>query len=332
MTATEEATVPVGAISPASARPGAARPVRPAGRRVPIGPRTLPYLLFLPALVAILGLLGWPIVQMIGISFRRLDLRELVTGKLVWVGFDNYTSALGDPEFWTITVRTVVFTAVVVGATLLSGVLVALLMRHLGSVVRMIVQVTLVLAWAVPIVAATTVFQWMFDQQYGILNKTLDRLGFHGFIGYSWLSTGASTLAVIGLLIVWQAVPFVAFTVYAGLLGVPREHYEAAGMDGASAWQTFWAVSWPAIRPILTMTAFLSVLWDFNVFAQVWAIRQGGPDGGSTTLPVYLYLKGIAGSHFGAASAVAMVMMLFLLVITARYVQLLVRSKEAELS
>src|SRR3982074_1879479 len=146
---------------------GAARQNR--GGRPPIAERTLPYLLLLPALATILFLLGWPIVQMIGISFRKLDLRELVTGKLALVGFNNYAIALTDPEFWTITVRTLVFTAVVVGGTLLIGLLIAVLMRHLGPVVRVLVQVTLVLAWAVPVIAATTVFQWVFDQQYGIL-------------------------------------------------------------------------------------------------------------------------------------------------------------------
>jgi N,N'-diacetylchitobiose transport system permease protein len=250
----------------------------------------------------------------------------------VWVGFDNYTQALSDPQFWEITIRTLVFTAALVIGTLLVALFVALLMRHLNPVVRVVLQVTLVLAWATPVIATTTVFQWIFDQQYGILNKTLDRLGFHGFIGYSWFSTGASTLTVIGLLILWQAVPFVAFTLYAGLIGVPKEQYEAAGIDGASAWQTFWAVSWPAIRPILTMVTFLSVLWDFKVFGQVWAIRQGGPDGGSTTLPIYLYLKGVAGSHFGAAAAIATLMLLVLVALTARYVQLLVRTQEGDIS
>lgn len=320
--------MPAGATPPASPRVSA-----PARRgRGKIGERTVPYLLILPALVSILVLLGWPTIQMLGISFRELDLRELVTGKTVWVGFANYTATLTDPEFWTITLRTVLFTAAIVVTTLLLALATALLMRQLGPVVRVILQVTLVLAWATPVVAATTVFQWMFDQQYGILNKTLDKLGFHSFIGFSWFSTGTSTLSVVGLLILWGAVPFVAFTLYAGLIGVPKEQYEAAGMDGASAWQAFWAVSWPAIRPIMTMMGFLSVLWDFKVFAQVWAIRQGGPDGGSTTLPISLYLKGIAGSHFGAASAIATLMLIILTLLTARYIQLLVRSKEADLS
>jgi N,N'-diacetylchitobiose transport system permease protein len=328
MTATKDVSMPAGATPPASARVAPRRPWRPSR----IGERIAPYLLILPALVAILVLLGWPTLQLLGTSLRKLDLRELVTGKMVWVGFANYTEALSDPQFWEITVRTLGFTAAVVIGTLLVALFVALLMRHLNPVVRVVLQVTLVLAWASPVIATTTVFQWMFDQQYGILNKTLDRLGFHGFIGFSWFSTGASTLTVIGLLILWQAVPFVAFTLYAGLIGVPKEQYEAAGIDGASAWETFWAVSWPAIRPIMTMVTFLSVLWDFKVFGQVWAIRQGGPDGGSTTLPIYLYLKGVAGSHFGAAAAVATLMLLVLVALTARYIQLLVRTKEGDIS
>ncbi|MEU5258770.1 sugar ABC transporter permease [Amycolatopsis sp. NPDC021455] len=327
MTATANVTMPAGELPPAS--PRAARAGK--RRRGRLGDRLLPYLLLLPALAAILVLLAWPLIQVIGISLRKLDIGELMSGKAVWVGLDNYTNTLADPEFWTITVRTLVFTAALVAATILGGLLLAVLMRHLGPVVRTILQVTLILAWATPVIATTTVFQWIFDEQYGILNKTLDRLGFSGFIGFSWFSSGASTLTVIGLLIVWQAVPFVTFSLYAGLVGVPQEQYEAAGMDGAGPWQTFRAVTWPSIRAITTMVTFLSVLWDFNAFAQIWAIREGGPDGESTTLAVVLYLKGIAGNHFGAASAIATLMLILLALITGRYIQLLVRTPEGDL-
>ncbi|GAB3144308.1 carbohydrate ABC transporter permease [Amycolatopsis sp. NPDC004378] len=327
MTATANVTMPAGATPPASPRDARAKK----RRRGRFGDRVLPYLLLLPAVAAILVLLAWPLVQVIAISFRKLDVGQLISGKTVWVGFDNYTNNLADPEFWTITVRTLVFTASIVAATIVGGLLLAVLMRHLGPVVRVFVQVTLVLAWATPVIATTTVFQWIFDEQYGILNKTLDRLGFHGFIGFSWFSSGASTLTVIGLLIVWQAVPFVTFALYAGLLGVPQEQYEAAGMDGAGPWQTFRAVTWPSIAPITTMVTFLSVLWDFNAFAQIWAIREGGPDGESTTLAVVLYLKGIAGNHFGAAGAIATLMLILLALITGRYIQLLIRTPEGDL-
>jgi N,N'-diacetylchitobiose transport system permease protein len=325
MTATAQITVPAGSDPPAPPRAG-----RP--RRAGLGERTVPYLLLAPAVITMLVLLGWPAIQVVGISFRQLDLGELVRGEVVWVGLDNYVNVLSDPEVWTITLRTVVFTAACVVGTVLAGLLIAVLMRHLSSTVRIVVQVCLVLAWATPILATTTVFQWIFDQQYGILNKTLVKLGFDSFDGFSWFSSGASTLTVIGLLIVWQAVPFVCFTIYAGLLAAPRELYEAASIDGATGWQTFATVSWPAIRSLVTLATFLSVIWDFKVFAQVWAIRQGGPDGESTTLPLLLYLKGIAGRHFGVASAVAVLMIIVLLALTARYLQLLLRSREAEVS
>lgn len=317
--------VPAGTPPPAPPRAG-----RP--RRAGLGERTIPYLLLAPAVITMLVLLAWPAIQVVGISFRLLDLGELVRGEVVWIGLANYADVLSDPEVWTITLRTVLFTAACVAGTVLAGLLIAVLMRHLATGVRMAVQVCLVLAWATPILATTTVFQWIFDQQYGILNKTLVKLGLDSFAGFSWFSSGASTLTVIGLLIVWQAVPFVCFTIYAGLLAAPRELYEAASIDGASAWQTFATVSWPSIRPLVTLATFLSVIWDFKVFAQVWAIRQGGPDGESTTLPLLLYLRGIAGRHFGIASAIAVLMILVLVVITARYLQLLLRSREADVS
>ncbi|WP_086822201.1 carbohydrate ABC transporter permease [Allokutzneria sp. NRRL B-24872] len=321
MTATVDAVAPAGPVPPAPS----------AARRRPFGERSLPYLLLAPAVLALLVMLGWPALQVVLISFRTLDLGELVRGEVVWTGFDNYAEVLSDPGFWSITLRTVLFTAGCVAGTVLAALGIAVLMRHIGPRVRIALQISLVLAWAVPILAATTVFQWIFDQQYGILNKTLVLLGFESFAGYSWFSSGASTLVVIGLLIVWQAVPFIAFTLYAGLLAVPSDLYEAAGMDGASGAQTFRAVTWPSIAPLVTMSTFLSVLWDFKVFAQVWAIREGGPDGGSTTLPVLQYLKGISSSQFGVAAAVAVVMMLVLVVFTAQYLRMLLRSGREEL-
>ncbi|WP_185001390.1 carbohydrate ABC transporter permease [Crossiella cryophila] len=327
MTATVDTTVPAGATPPA---PSADGPGRRARRR-PLGDALLPYLLIAPAIIALLALLGWPAIQVILISFRKLDLGELVRGEIVWNGFDNYAEILGDPEFWVITLRTMLFTAACVVGTVGVGLLIALLMRQIGPVVRLVLQISLVLAWAMPILAATTVFQWIFDQNFGILNKTLVLIGFDSFQGFSWFSTGASTLTVIALLIIWQGVPFIAFTLYAGLLSVPGDLYEAAGIDGASGWQGFRAVTWPALAPMVGLATFQSILWDFKVFTQVWAIRQGGPDGESTTLSVLQYIKGISGSHFGVAAAVAVLMILVLTVLVGQYMRLLIRRQEGAL-
>ncbi|MBB4968812.1 N,N'-diacetylchitobiose transport system permease protein [Saccharothrix violaceirubra] len=289
--------------------------------------RALPYLLLAPAVIAILWLIGWPVLSVVITSFRKLNLKELTRGEVVWTGLDNYTLILSEPTFWTIALRTVLFTAAVVFVSVGAGLAIALLMRQVSPVVRVVLQVAMLLAWAMPLLAATTVYQWIFDQQYGILNKTLVKIGLSGFEGYSWFTSGVSTMSVIGLLIVWQAIPFLAFSLYAGVIGIPRDQYEAAGIDGASAWQTFRAVTWPELRPLLLMVTFLSLLWDFKVFTQIWAFKKGGPDGGSTTLPVLQYLEGLAKSHFGVAAAVSVLMVALLALLTFQYLRRLIRQE-----
>lgn len=327
MTATVHSPAPADSPPPAQRRRGTF-----GGRiRALASPKTVPYLLMAPAVVAILALLGYPVVSALLVSFRKLDLTQLVHHRTVWIGIANYEEILSSPEFWSITIRTVLFTVACVVATLLGGLVMAMLIKHSYRGVRLALQIVLLLAWAMPIIAATTVFQWIFDQNYGILNKTLVGLGLDSFAGYNWFSTGLSTLVIIGMLITWQAMPFAALTLYAGLLAVPGDLYEAAAIDGAGRWQAFRSVTWPALRPILVLTVFLELLWDIRAFTQVWAIRQGGPAGGSTTLPVLQYLKGISGHHYGIAAAVSVLLIAIIVVLTAQYIRLLVRSQEVKL-
>jgi N,N'-diacetylchitobiose transport system permease protein len=314
---------------PAPRRP-AGRAKRPIVRR--FGVRSVPYLLLAPALLAIIGLLGYPVVSVVIDSFQTLGPRQVNLHLTEWTGFANYRLILGDPDFWTITGRTLAFTVGSVTAIMFGGLITAAIMKHTNKVVRLILQITLLLAWAMPVLSTTTVFQFLFDQNYGILNKTLVKLGFTGFAHYDWFTTSFSTLAIITIMIAWQGVPFAAFTLYAGLVAVPGDLYEAASIDGARAFQAFRSVTWPAIRSIFMLTVFLEILWDFKVFTQIWVIRQGGPDGGSTTLSVLQYLDGISGNHYGVAAAVSVVMIVILAVITAQYMRMLVRSQEVDLT
>jgi N,N'-diacetylchitobiose transport system permease protein len=314
---------------PAPRRP-AGRAKRPIVRR--FGVRSVPYLLLAPALLAIIGLLGYPVVSVVIDSFQTLGPRQVNLHLTEWTGFANYRLILGDPDFWTITGRTLAFTVGSVTAIMFGGLITAAIMKHTNTVVRLILQITLLLAWAMPVLSTTTVFQFLFDQNYGILNKTLVKLGFTGFAHYDWFTTSFSTLAIITIMIAWQGVPFAAFTLYAGLVAVPGDLYEAASIDGARAFQAFRSVTWPAIRSIFMLTVFLEILWDFKVFTQIWVIRQGGPDGGSTTLSVLQYLDGISGNHYGVAAAVSVVMIVILAVITAQYMRMLVRSQEVDLT
>jgi len=311
---------------------GPAEAAPEAGAKAPVGPgrraRVLPYLLILPSVAASVALLGYPLYQVARISLLKLDLGELIRRTTVFVGLANYRAIFSDPFFWSVTVRTVVFTAACVGLTMVLATLIALLLDKLGRAMRLAVSIALVLAWATPPLTATVVWQWLFDTQFGVVNWVLSAAGFGDFSNHSWFDTGLSTFAIITLIIIWQAIPFVALTLYAGLTAIPRELYEAIRVDGAGPWQTFRSLILPVLRPLFLITAFLSIIWDFKVFTQVFLVRHGGPDRQTITLSLYAYQEGIAASHFGKAAAISMVMVAMLVLALTFYIRYMLRTQE----
>jgi N,N'-diacetylchitobiose transport system permease protein len=288
------------------------------------------YLPLLPSLFAFLVLLGYPVLLAVLISLQKMGLRELVQRTTVWIGFDNYATILTDPTFWAIAVRTLAFTAVNVALTMVIGTLVALLLGALGKWLRLALSVSLILAWATPALTASVIFQWLFDSKFGVVNWAFTGVGILGdYTNHSWFATGLSTFGVITLLIAWQAIPFVAFSLRAGILSIPTEQYEAARVDGATDRAIFRRITVPSILPLFMILVFLSAIWDFKVFTQIWTVRQGGPAGETTTLAIYAYLKGIAGAQYGLASAVAVVMVILLALVLIPYIRTMLRTQEA---
>ena len=300
------------------------------GRIAGVAPRRLlVYLPLLPALFAFVVLLGYPVFLAITISFQKMGLRELISRDTVWVGVQNYITIFSDPTFWTITIRTIGFTVVNVVLTLVIGMGIALLLGALGKWLRLALSIALVLAWATPALTASVIFQWLFDSKFGIVNWALTSVGIFGdYTNHSWFATGLSTFFVISLLIVWQAIPFVAFSLRAGILSIPTDQYEAAKVDGASDVGIFRRITLPSILPLVLILTFLSAIWDFKVFTQIWTVRQGGPDGQTVTLAISAYLKGIAQAQYGVASAIAVVMVVILTVILIPYLRTMLRSQE----
>ncbi|WP_079127589.1 carbohydrate ABC transporter permease [Streptomyces sp. TP-A0874] len=302
-------------------------PPRPAGGRTP-GPRRAPYLLILPAVAVTLLLLGWPLLENLLLSFQNMNARQLILHLTEWNGLDNYRESLGNPEFWKVTGRTILFTLVNVVLIMALGTLTGLLLARLGGRMRLLLSVGLVLAWAMPVIAATTVYQWLFDSRFGVVNHVLDRLGWHAMADYNWTGEQLSTFSVVTLLIVWQSVPFVAFNLYAATTTIPRELYEAAELDGAGPFGLFVSVTLPFIRPFLFATTFLEVIWVFKSFAQVFAINEGGPDRLTETLPVYAFVEGLGNQHFGAGAAISVLTILILLALMSYYFRIVLRQEE----
>lgn len=291
----------------------------------------VPYLLILPAAVFTVLLLGWIMVENGLLSFQNLNRRQLIRRTTEWTGLSNYTDTLGNSEFWRVTLRSIVFTAANVVLIMLIGCLIGLLLARLGKKLRLLLSLGLVLAWAMPTVAATTVFQWLFAQRFGVVNYVLDRLGWHSMADYNWTGGQFSTFFVITVLIVWQSVPFVAINLYAATTTIPKELHEAAALDGAGVWKRFTSVTFPFLKPFFLATTFLEVIWIFKSFTQVFVINEGGPDRLTETLPVYAFVEGMNNQHFGMGSAISILTILILVTMSAYYLRLVLKQEEDEL-
>ncbi|MEU9735853.1 sugar ABC transporter permease [Streptomyces sp. NPDC048002] len=289
-----------------------------------------PYLLLLPACAASVLLLGWPLLKDALLSFQNLNMAQLIQHVTEWNGVDNYTEVLGSEDFWRVTLRSILFTAVNVALTMVLGALVGLLLARLGKRMRFTLMIGLVLAWAMPVVAATTVYQWLFAQRFGVVNWVLDKLGWHSMADYSWTSGQMSTFFVVTMLIVWMSIPFVAINLYAATTTIPAELYEAASLDGAGAWKSFATVTFPFLRPFLYATTFLEVIWIFKAFVQVYTFNQGGPDRLTEILPVYAYIEGVGNQHYGMGAAIALLTILILLGLTAYYLRIVLKQEKEE--
>lgn len=318
-TGTRPARASIPGRNPSPNRPG---PLRPGRTRRPrrLRPAVLwPYLLICPAVAGFVLLLAYPLIRNLVISFQDFGMRELIRGGAGFTGLGNYREVLADPEFWEVVRRTFWWT--LVNVVLITGLstLVALMMQRLGKRMRILVMSGLVLAWASPVIATTTVFQWLFSSRLGVVNWILVRIGFESFEGYSWFANGPATFAILVVLIVWQSVPFAAITLHSAMLTVPGELYESARIDGAGSWRLFRFVTLPVLKPIFGLVLCLEIIWVFRCFAQIWAVSRGGPNGATTTLPVYAYQVAQSLHRYDLAAAVATITVLILVAVLILY-------------
>lgn len=290
----------------------------------------VPYVLIVPAVVALLLGLGYPLIWQIVTSFQKYGLSQQFGKPPEFVGFDNYVNLAWNGEFWQVVGRSLLFCIVTAAITVAVGVAVAVLMNSVGRTARLILQISMLLAWAMPVAAATTVFIWLFDRRRGVVNYLLDAIPGVDMNRYDWLGNPLTFFLVASVLIIWMSVPFVAFAVFAGLTQISDEVMEAAQIDGASAWQRFRGIIVPMIRPVLSIVLLLQLIWDLRVFAQITLLKDAGSKSGEfDLLGTYIYKLGVASNDFGVASAVSIVVLLITLAISWAYVRELIKEDEA---
>ena len=292
-----------------------------------------PYVLLLPSAVVIGALVLWPAIQIGLFSFQDYGLPQ-VTGAAgtQWVGISNYTAILSDPEFWLSLRISLLFAAVVVPLTLITGTAVGLLLNRLGRKMAAFVSGAALLAWATPPTAGAVLFYWLFNPDGGLVDWGLSKLpnwlvGSTNWAQYNWTTTGAlQAYTVLTILVLWTSFPFIAVTVLAGLKTVPAELYEAAWVDGASRWRVFWRVTYPLLKPIFLVLLLLSVIWDFNIFTQTFLITGFPANQNEFNLSLYMYGQAFGfPPSYGLGGALALIFTLILLVITVGYVRASVR-------
>ena len=297
--------------------------------------RLAPYLLLIPATAVIAWLILWPAAQIGLFSFQDYGLMQIIGAQPTqWIGLGNYSQILHDPEFWLSLRITVLFSLVVVPLTLTVGTLVGLLLSRLGRKMATFVSTSALLAWGTPAVSASVIFAWLTDPDGGIVDWSLSKLpswlgGGPHWAEFSWQNSALPAYTVLTVLLVWMGFPFIAVTVLAGLRTIPAELHEAARIDGAGPWRSFWTITFPLLRPVFMVLLMLSIIWDFGVFTQAFVITAAPGNRDEFNLGLYEYFKAFTQPPaYGMASAIAFILTLILLIITVGYVRASVKQGE----
>jgi N,N'-diacetylchitobiose transport system permease protein len=292
---------------------------------------SIPYLLILPVLGAVGAVLGYPVYNLVTLSFQRYGLPELIQRAGHWTGLDNFDSVLRDGVFWSTLVRTIVFAIANVALTMVLGTLLALLLVRVSSFMRVLLTAGLVLVWSMPVVVAVQVWYWITNFQNGVLNYVLTQLLPGDFFQHDWYQSPFSQLSLVTTLIVWGAIPFVVVTVYAGLSQVPDALVEAAEIDGARPWRVFRDVTFPILKPIFLILTSLSIIWDFGVFTQPYLlIRPEHLNTDNYLMGIYLFQEGHLRTDYGRGAAISLLMLLIVAAMSVFYVRKMVRMGDVE--
>ncbi|MFI5802319.1 carbohydrate ABC transporter permease [Streptomyces sp. NPDC051561] len=331
MSAAETTTAKVPPSRQAPSPGTAGTPGKQPGRKGRNGGAAAPWALLAPCLLVLVLVLGYPLVRLVTLAFQDFGKSQLWGFKdTESVGFANFAKLFSDSEFWAVVVRTILFAGGAVIFTMVIGMAIALLLQKVSGWVKILINVALIASWGMPIVVSTTVFKWMFDTDYGVLNYLIDKLPGVDMSGHNWFASGPQGLAVIMLLVVWGAVPFVVITLGAGLTQVPKELEEAARLDGAGAIKVFRYVTLPILKPIIVMLTTLSLIWDMGVFPQVFVMRNGHPEAEFQLLTTYSYDKAFVVNDYSGGSAIALVTVLLLLGVVAVYMRQMLKIGEVE--
>lgn len=306
-------TSTVGAPAPAAARPKAAA----------TGPRTLRHRLaqwgfVAPAVVFMLLFFGYPLVRNVVMSFQHYTPKTFFTGEAPFNGAGNWSHVFEDALFGKALWHTLVFTAGSLLGQFCVGLALAVFFNGrfpLNGVLRSLI----LLPWLVPMVVSGIVWRRILDQDTGVLNTFLDVIGLGGHT--PWLTSPHMALLSVILVNIWIGIPFNMVILYGGLQEIPGELYEAASLDGASAWRAFRSITLPMLKPVITVVLVLGFMSTVKILDLILALTDGGPADATQTLGTLTYQNSFVQLDFGAGAVVGNVLILISAVFAVFYLR-----------
>jgi len=277
----------------------------------------LPLLLLSPALVLLLGIVAYPIARALWLSVHRLEILRPDLSQ--YVGLDNYRSLLKDAVMGIALQNSGVWVAGVVLFQLFGGLIGAVILnqRFPG---RAAARGLALIPWATPSVLVALMWTWMLDGNYGLLNDLLVKSGILSRF-QPWLAQPGTALPAVMLADVWQGIPFFAVMLLAALQAIPEDLFEAAKIDGASAWRVFRHVTLPLLLPTILITTMLRMIWTANYMDLIMVMTGGGPGYSSLTVPLHAYYTAYKRLDFGYGSTIAIVQVAILAVAIVFYLR-----------
>ncbi|HEX2978837.1 MAG TPA: sugar ABC transporter permease [Anaerolineaceae bacterium] len=278
---------------------------------------TLGWVLSLPALLAILGIVLIPMFQSLGQSFFQRDLARPANNG--FIGLLNYVNLLQDGRYLNSLFATFRFSLLSVVIELVLGVSIALVLNK-NFVGRGFVRGLMILPWAMPSIVNAAMWKWIYNADYGALNALFSQLGIIDQYQI-WLSDPVWATVLVILANVWKETPFVVIMVLAALQTIPEDLYEAANVDGSSPWQSFFNITVPLILPVLMIVSMLQFIWGFQTYELISIVTGGGPFSTTEMVTLRVYATTFRSLRFGYGSAMAYLTCLVVMIPVILYVR-----------
>jgi multiple sugar transport system permease protein len=269
-----------------------------------------PYLYVLPSGLFLSAVLGFPILYSIFMSFQKYTLETLVSRHTEFIGLKNYSDVLNDPGFMIALKHSLIFTITCILFQFTVGLGLAILFSKTFPMSNLMRGLVLS-GWQIPSVVIGTLFLFMFNLDYGLINFVLTSLHIISEpIG--WIVQANTALPAVIIANIWLGIPLNVILLSAGVAGLPEDVYEAATVDGANGFQKLIYITIPLLRPTILAVLMLGFIYTLRVFDLIWIITKGGPGSATEVLPTFAYRLSFINFNFGRSAAVSVIMLLIL--------------------